>query len=171
MLLSIFSPFTPSANNLVFHTKPYLGTKLRCQAILGTLSGTAPFAGYRASPVCTRCPYTKRREGFLPSFSSSSPPCPQVLEPRRLAARAAATRMAAILGEEVGQTVGYRMRMDTKVSRHTRIEVVTDGILLRRLQGDPGLEGCAAVVLDEFHERSLEVPSLPPRFNAQLNPA
>jgi ATP-dependent helicase HrpB len=85
----------------------------------------------------------------------------QVLEPRRLAARAAATRMAEILGESVGQTVGYRMRMDTKVSRATRVEVVTDGILLRRLQGDPALEGCAAVLLDEFHERSLEVRSLP----------
>ena len=60
-----------------------------------------------------------------------------VLEPRRLATRAAATRMAATLGEKVGQTVGYRVRMDSKVSRSTRIEVVTDGILLRQLQVNP----------------------------------
>ena len=99
-----------------------------------------------------------RHGELLPSLTGTSGL--QVLEPRRLAARAAATRMSEILGESVGQTVGYRMRMDTKVSKKTRIEVVTDGILLRRLQGDPALEGCAAVLLDEFHERSLEVRAL-----------
>ena len=79
-----------------------------------------------------------------------------LLEPRRLAARAAANRMAAILGEPVGKTVGYRVRFDSKISASTRVEVVTEGILTRRLQTDPGLEGIAAVVFDEFHERSLD---------------
>jgi ATP-dependent helicase HrpB len=79
-----------------------------------------------------------------------------VLEPRRLAARAAAHRMAALLGEEVGQRVGYRTRLDRVVSAATRIEVVTEGLLVRRLQTDPGLDGVAAVLLDEVHERSLD---------------
>lgn len=78
-----------------------------------------------------------------------------VLEPRRLAARAVAERMAATLGERVGERVGYRMRLDTKVSRATRIEVMTEGVLTRRLQEDSSLEDTAAVLFDEFHERSL----------------
>ncbi len=79
-----------------------------------------------------------------------------VLEPRRLAARAAATRMASLLGEPVGQRVGYRTRLDSAVSDATRIEVVTEGLLVRRLHGDPTLDGVAAVLLDEVHERALE---------------
>ncbi|HUN72971.1 MAG TPA: ATP-dependent helicase HrpB, partial [Steroidobacteraceae bacterium] len=79
-----------------------------------------------------------------------------VLEPRRLAARAVAQRMAATLGEPVGRTVGWRMRFDTRVSRDTRIEVVTEGVLTRMLQSDPALEGIALVIFDEFHERSLQ---------------
>jgi ATP-dependent helicase HrpB len=79
-----------------------------------------------------------------------------MLEPRRLAARAVATRMAETLGEAVGHTVGYRMRLDTRVSRDTRIEVVTEGVLTRMLQSDPTLEGVAAVLFDEYHERSLQ---------------
>ncbi len=79
-----------------------------------------------------------------------------MLEPRRLAARAVAQRMAQTLRESVGQTVGYRMRLDTKVSRDTRIEVVTEGVLTRMLQSDPSLEGVAALIFDEFHERSLQ---------------
>ncbi|MEH7827371.1 ATP-dependent helicase HrpB [Gemmobacter denitrificans] len=78
-----------------------------------------------------------------------------LLEPRRLAARAAAERMAETLGEPVGQTVGYRIRGEAKVSRATRIEVVTEGILTRMIQSDPGLEGVGALIFDEFHERSL----------------
>ncbi|WP_424832916.1 ATP-dependent helicase HrpB [Ruegeria sp.] len=78
-----------------------------------------------------------------------------MLEPRRLAARAAAERMAETLGEPVGQTVGYRIRGETKVSKSTRIEVVTEGILTRMLQSDPDLPGIGAVIFDEFHERSL----------------
>ena len=79
-----------------------------------------------------------------------------MLEPRRLAARAVAQRMAQTLRESVGQTVGYRMRLDTRVSRDTRIEVITEGVLTRMLQSDPSLENVAAVVFDEFHERSLQ---------------
>jgi len=79
-----------------------------------------------------------------------------VLEPRRLAARAAAARMASLIQELVGQTVGYRTRLDSAVSVATRIEVVTEGLLVRRLLGDPTLEGVAAVLLDEVHERALE---------------
>jgi ATP-dependent helicase HrpB len=79
-----------------------------------------------------------------------------VLEPRRLAARAAASRMAATLGEPVGATVGYRARLGSKVSAATRIEVVTEGIFTRRVLDDPSLKGIAAVLFDEIHERSLE---------------
>ncbi|MEO1291982.1 MAG: ATP-dependent helicase HrpB [Pseudomonadota bacterium] len=78
-----------------------------------------------------------------------------MLEPRRVAARAAAERMASLLGEPVGRTVGYRVRHESKVSAATRIEVVTEGILTRRLQSDPELSGVAAVLFDEFHERSV----------------
>ncbi|HBX56218.1 MAG TPA: ATP-dependent helicase HrpB [Pseudomonas sp.] len=79
-----------------------------------------------------------------------------MLEPRRLAARAAAERLASELGEAVGETVGYRIRLDSKVGPRTRIEVVTEGILARRLQEDPALEGVGLVIFDEFHERSLD---------------
>jgi ATP-dependent helicase HrpB len=79
-----------------------------------------------------------------------------VLEPRRLAARAAATRMAELLGEEPGATVGYAIRFERRVGRGTRVEVVTEGLLTRYLQRDPALEGYGLVVFDEFHERSLD---------------
>ena len=78
-----------------------------------------------------------------------------MLEPRRLAARAVAARMAATLGEPLGRRVGYRMRLDTRVSRETRIEVVTEGILTRLIEDDPALEGIGLVIFDEYHERSL----------------
>src|SRR5687767_13278951 len=78
-----------------------------------------------------------------------------MLEPRRLATRAVAQRMAATLGESPGETVGYRMRLETRVGKRTRIEVVTEGVFTRMLQSDPALEGVAAVLFDEFHERSL----------------
>lgn len=79
-----------------------------------------------------------------------------VLEPRRLAARAAAARMAATLGEQVGDTVGLRVRFGSKISRRTRIEVVTEGVFTRLALDDPSLDGVAAVLFDEFHERSLD---------------
>ncbi|MGE0565082.1 MAG: ATP-dependent helicase HrpB [Pseudolabrys sp.] len=79
-----------------------------------------------------------------------------VLEPRRIAARAAASRMAQTLGEQVGDTVGLRVRFGSKVSKRTRIEVVTEGIFSRLIIDDPSLDGVAAVLFDEFHERSLD---------------
>ena len=79
-----------------------------------------------------------------------------VLEPRRLAARAAAERMASTLGEKAGETVGYRVRMQSKVSARTRVEIVTEGVFTRMILDDPSLDGVAAVLLDEFHERSLD---------------
>jgi len=79
-----------------------------------------------------------------------------VLEPRRIAARASAERMAHTIGERVGETVGYRVRFGSKVSRATRIEVVTEGIFSRQILDDPELSGVAAVLFDEFHERSLD---------------
>ena len=78
-----------------------------------------------------------------------------MLEPRRLAARAVATRMADVRGEAVGQTVGYRVRFEQRVGANTRIEVLTEGILTRRLQQDSALDGVGLVIFDEFHERSL----------------
>ncbi|MEO8758638.1 MAG: ATP-dependent helicase HrpB [Devosia sp.] len=79
-----------------------------------------------------------------------------LLEPRRLAARAAARFMAVSLGEEAGQTIGYRVRLESKISKQTRIEVVTEGVFTRMLLDDPELTGIAAVLFDEFHERSLD---------------
>ena len=79
-----------------------------------------------------------------------------LLEPRRLAARAAASRMAGLLSEAVGETVGYRMRLDNRISHRTRIEVVTEGVFVRMILDDPELTGVAAVLFDEFHERSLD---------------
>lgn len=79
-----------------------------------------------------------------------------MLEPRRLAARAAAARMSELLGEEAGSTVGYRTRLDTLVGPSTRIEVVTEGVLTRFLQNDPSLKGIGCVIFDEYHERSLQ---------------
>lgn len=78
-----------------------------------------------------------------------------MLEPRRLAARAAARRMAHMMNEALGQTVGYRMRLERKVSAATRIEVVTEGVLTRLIQNDPALTGVGLVIFDEFHERSI----------------
>src|SRR5476649_2078462 len=79
-----------------------------------------------------------------------------LLEPRRLAARAAASRMAATLGEQVGDTVGLRVRFGSKISKRTRIEVITEGVFTRLILDDPSLAGIAAVLFDEFHERSLD---------------
>lgn len=79
-----------------------------------------------------------------------------LLSPRRIAARAAAARMAAEMGERVGDTVGYRVRLDSRVSGRTRIEVVTEGVFTRLIQTDPELKGVAAILFDEFHERSID---------------
>ena len=118
----------------------------------------AALAG-RASPCCRPRPARARR----PSCRCALLDEPWlgdgrivVLEPRRLATRAAARRMAALLGEEVGGTVGYRTRDERRVGPDTRIEVVTEGILTRRLQHDPSLPGVGLVVFDEVHERNLQ---------------
>ncbi|MEX2628274.1 MAG: DEAD/DEAH box helicase, partial [Ilumatobacteraceae bacterium] len=78
-----------------------------------------------------------------------------VLEPRRLATRAAARRMAQLLGEDVGATVGYQTRDERRIGPDTRVEVVTEGVLTRRLQNDPELPGVGVVIFDEVHERNL----------------
>ncbi|MCP4078254.1 MAG: ATP-dependent helicase HrpB [Gammaproteobacteria bacterium] len=78
-----------------------------------------------------------------------------MLEPRRMAARTAAERMASLLGEKVGETVGYRIRQQSRISAKTRIEVITEGVLIRLLQNDPELQGTGLILFDEFHERSL----------------
>ena len=78
-----------------------------------------------------------------------------MLEPRRIAARGAAQRMAELIGEDTGGTVGYQIRFERRRSQSTRIEVITEGILTRRLQQDPALEDVGLVIFDEFHERSL----------------
>ena len=96
-----------------------------------------------------------------------------VLEPRRLAARMAAARMAHLLGSKVGESVGYQIRFDKRTSAATRIEVITEGLLTRRLQADPELPGVGLVIFDEFHERSLEVDlalALTLDARANLNP-
>ncbi|RFC63035.1 ATP-dependent helicase HrpB [Fulvimarina endophytica] len=89
-------------------------------------------------------------------LGGGSPGTILLVEPRRLAARAAARRMAEIARETVGETIGWRMRLDTKVSARTRIEVVTEGVFTRMILGDPELAGVCAVIFDEFHERSLD---------------
>ena len=79
-----------------------------------------------------------------------------LVEPRRIAARAAATRMAEVHQQRVGEEFGYAVRGDRQVSARTRVEVLTEGLFLRRIQSDPELIGVSAVLLDEFHERSLD---------------
>ena len=79
-----------------------------------------------------------------------------MLEPRRIAASSAAIRMAELLNEPVGKTVGYRMQLENRTSLDTRIEVVTEGVLTRMIQEDPELQGISTVIFDEFHERSLQ---------------
>ncbi|MGH8443821.1 MAG: ATP-dependent helicase HrpB, partial [Solimonas sp.] len=96
-----------------------------------------------------------------------------MLEPRRVAARAAAARMAFLLGEKVGETVGYQIRFERRISAQTRIEVVTEGLLARRLQADPELPGVGLIIFDEFHERSLDADlalALTLDVRANLNP-
>src|SRR5690606_4733297 len=95
----------------------------------------------------TRVPLALLNEAWLDGQSIL------MLQPRRVAARAAAERMASELGEKVGETVGYRIRLESRVGPRTRIEVVTEGILSRRLQDDPALEGVGLVIFDEFHLR------------------
>jgi len=131
-------------------------TPLPIDAVLGELTSTlrsSPNAVLVAPPGAgktTRVPLVLLDEPWVAKRKII------VLEPRRLAARAAADRMARTLGEPVGETVGLRVRLGSKVSRKTRIEVVTEGVFARMILDDPMLDGVAAVLFDEFHERSLD---------------
>ncbi len=127
---------------------------LPASAIAGALNEA--LAGHEAAVVTA--PPGAGKSTLLPltlHFGANGGGRTLMLEPRRLAARQIAERMASLLGEPVGQTVGYRVRFEKKVSKQTRIEVLTEGILTRMLIDDPTLEGVDRVVFDEFHERSI----------------
>ena len=131
-------------------------TPLPIDAVLDALSGTlersntAVLVAPPGAGKTTRVPLALRDAPWVGDRKII------VLEPRRIAARASAERMAKSLGERAGETVGYRVRFGSKVSRATRIEVVTEGIFTRQILDDPELTGIAAVLFDEFHERSLD---------------
>ncbi|WP_315799184.1 ATP-dependent helicase HrpB [Bradyrhizobium sp. SZCCHNRI3043] len=131
-------------------------TPLPIDAVLDELSGTlersntAVLVAPPGAGKTTRVPLALRDAPWVGTKKII------VLEPRRIAARASAERMAKSLGERVGDTVGYRVRFGSKISRATRIEVVTEGIFTRQILDDPELTGVAAVLFDEFHERSLD---------------
>ncbi|XUM24014.1 ATP-dependent helicase HrpB [Bradyrhizobium oligotrophicum S58] len=131
-------------------------TPLPIDAVLDELSGTlersntAVLVAPPGAGKTTRVPLALRDAPWVGTNKII------VLEPRRIAARASAERMAKSLGERAGDTVGYRVRFGSKVSRATRIEVVTEGIFTRQILDDPELTGVAAVLFDEFHERSLD---------------
>ncbi|SFP05008.1 ATP-dependent helicase HrpB [Amycolatopsis arida] len=130
---------------------------LPVRAVLDTLTGALTASG---GAVLVAPPGTGKTTVVPLALAADTPGRIVVAEPRRLAARAAATRMAALLGEPVGRTVGYAVRGERRVSSGTRIEVVTSGLLVRRVQADPELPGVAAVLLDECHERHLDADLL-----------
>ncbi|MDX5436497.1 MAG: ATP-dependent helicase HrpB, partial [Pontibacter sp.] len=140
---------TPSA---LFHSLPDLPVKEALPGLLNALQ--------RHTRVVLEAPPGAGKTTLVPLALLQAPWREDgkilVLEPRRLATRAAAQRMSDIIGEEVGQTVGYWVRMEHVVSAKTQVEVVTEGILTRLLQEDPALEGVAAILFDEFHERNLQ---------------
>src|ERR1700752_4545 len=135
---------------------PSLGDTLPIHEVLGALKG-ALFAS--SSSVLVAAPGAGKTTVF-PLALLDQPWVAGgkllVLEPRLLAARAAAERMAATLGESAGETVGFRVRLQSKVSARTRIEVVTEGVFTRMILDDPALEGVSGILFDEFHERSLD---------------
>ncbi|WP_338758337.1 ATP-dependent helicase HrpB [Nocardia vulneris] len=124
------------------------------------LDGLVETLAERATAVLVAPPGTGKTTLVPLALAAASTGRVLVAEPRRLAARAAAARMAALLGEPVGETVGYSVRGDRRVGPGTRIEVVTSGLLVRRLQGDPELAGVDVVMLDECHERHLDADLL-----------
>ena len=130
---------------------------LPVRAVLGELQAALD---EHAAAVLVAPPGTGKTTLVPLALAATAPGRVVVAEPRRLAARAAAARMAALLGEPVGETVGYSVRGDRKVSARTRIEVVTSGLLVRRLQRDPELPGVSTVLLDECHERHLDADLL-----------
>lgn len=126
--------------------------------IMGVLPDLKSILSHARAAVLIAEPGAGKTTGTPPAFLDEpwmSGKTILMLEPRRLAARSAATYMAACLGEKVGQTIGYRMRMDSKVGKNTRIVVVTEGVLTRMLQSDPSLGDVGLIIFDEFHERSL----------------
>ncbi|MFO1371928.1 MAG: ATP-dependent helicase HrpB [Candidatus Competibacteraceae bacterium] len=137
--------FSPAAGSTALPIEPLIPTISSALSGMGVLVLQAPPGAGKT----TRVPLALLDEPWLAGRTIL------MLEPRRLAARAAATHMAALFGEPVGQTIGYRIRFDRRVSHQTRIEVLTEGILTRRLQHDPALEDVGLVIFDEFHERSL----------------
>ena len=128
-------------------------TPLPVEAVLPALLAAL---GRHGAAVLQAPPGAGKTTLVPPALLAAVPGRVVVLEPRRLAARAAAARIAELLGAELGGLVGYRMRGDRAVSAATRIEVVTEGVLTRAIQDDPELPGVGAVVFDEFHERSLQ---------------
>ena len=124
---------------------------------VGTIAGKVNSLLTEHSRIVVTAPPGAGKSTLLPLTILDSIPDGKVivLEPRRIAACGIAERMASMIGERVGETVGYRVRFDTKVSRNTRIEVVTEGILTRMIVDDSTLDGISAVIFDEFHERSL----------------
>ncbi|MFI7672612.1 ATP-dependent helicase HrpB [Actinophytocola sp. NPDC049390] len=129
---------------------------LPVRAVLGDV--TAALDGHGAAVLVA--PPGTGKTTVVPLALADGPGKVVVAEPRRLAARAAATRMARLIGEPVGRTVGYAVRGDRRTSKDTKIEVVTTGLLVRRLQHDPGLEEVGTVLLDEIHERHLDADLL-----------
>src|SRR6478735_4430307 len=124
--------------------------------VRGGLADIAAALGSSGAVVVQAPPGTGKTTLVPPAVAALVDARVVVTQPRRIAARAAARRLAQLLGEPVGETVGYSVRGERKVGARTRIEVVTTGVLLRRLQRDPELPGVAAVVLDEVHERQLD---------------
>ena len=129
------------------------GTDLPVRSVLGALADALAAAG---TAVLVAPPGTGKTTLVPLALADGVPGRVLVAEPRRVAARAAAARMASLLGEPVGGSVGYSVRGDSRRSAATRVEVVTTGLLVRRLQADPELPGVSAVVLDECHERQLD---------------
>lgn len=125
--------------------------------VAGGLAALVAALGQRGVAVVQAPPGTGKTTLVPPAVAVMGPGRVVVTQPRRIAARAAARRLASLLGEPVGETVGYAVRGERRTSARTRIEVVTTGVLVRRLQRDPELPGVSAVVLDEVHERQLDV--------------
>jgi ATP-dependent helicase HrpB len=153
IILNRYSRFVAYANFSFLH---YPWTSLPVNSVLteirGALwdSGAGVLCAPPGSGKTTAVPLSLLNESWLGGRSIL------LVEPRRLAVRLAAVYMAGRLGEEAGKTVGYQVRFDRRISGSTRLEVVTEGILIRRLQGDPELTGVGLVIFDEFHERGLD---------------
>src|SRR3954465_5275931 len=150
------SSWTADAGRQTGPVLPPPGTPGTDLPVRSALPGLADALSARGSAVLVAPPGTGKTTLLPLTLAGTLPGRIVVAEPRRAAARAAARRMAALLGESVGGRVGYSVRGESRRSAATRIEVVTTGLLVRRLQADPELSGVDAVVLDECHERHLD---------------